>query len=152
MCVRTCKSMHATSRKQAGRCLGRTALYKNNSSSMSLVVRRPVFPSIIQQILPDAMDPWRRCKAKAAFRASLTYALEAGPYRTQPHTRSYHTAHSRAARCNYSRPKSRDVPMTPPPVALLLFHIVMPLVRAPERPASSFICPFPAAHRGPWAP
>ncbi|NWQ74000.1 WNT2 protein, partial [Columbina picui] len=77
------------------------------------------------------------CKAKAAFRTSLSCALEVGPYCTQPHTRLYHTAHSRAARCDYSSPRSHDVPVTQPPVALLVFYTVMLLLQAPKSLVSS---------------
>lgn len=37
----------------------------------------------MQQFLPGAKEPWSCCKAKAAFRASLSSALETGPYFTQ---------------------------------------------------------------------
>lgn len=139
--------MHATSGEQAERCLGRTALYKNVARCVTTSCS-----NTIQQFLPDDMESWRCCKAKAAFRTSLSYGLEAGPYRTQPHTHLYHTAHSRAARCNYSSPKSHDVPVTQPPVALLLFHTVTLLLQAPKRLVSSFVRVFPAAHCGLWTP
>lgn len=90
--------------------------------------------------------------ARQKLLLSLSYALEAGPYPTQPHTRLYHTAHSRAATSNCSSPRSHDVPMIPPPVALLLLHVVMLLLQTPKRPVSSFIGTFPAAHCGPWTP
>lgn len=150
------KSTRATSRKQAERCLGKTALCKNVPRCVFLFdVPRCVTASCsntIQQFLPGDMECWICCKAKAAFRTSLSYALEAGPYHTQLHTRFCHTAHSRADRCNYSSPKSHDVPKIQPPVTLLLFHTVMLLLQAPKRLVSSFIRMFPAAHCGLWTP
>lgn len=121
MCVRIyiyiLKSMHVTSRKQERRCFGRTQ-YKNNSSLMSLSVQTASYSNLIQQFLPDAVEPWTCCKAKLL---SVQVWVVLWGRSIQGTATLTLVPHSSLQSC----PKSCDVPVMSPPVTLLPFHVVM---------------------------